>query len=434
MEGPQKNNDNHESYSYFRSMNRNVKLVFLFVIFQSFGRGIWAGNVLSTYIFYIAGESYSTLGIISSATGLTMTLVVFPAGHFADKLGRDIILRTSAIFGLISVIILALGNSVESIVVSLIFWGLFLGMSRPSLEALFADSVMSRARSKIYAWRHFAQNVSMAAGPFVNVALFKIFGNEWKLPILKSVMYFGLAISGLSLFLIFFMSDEYTLGDDSEAVEMDKESTEKNRSTNFHLKLPSKARYVPYILLVSNLIIGIGAGMTVKYFPLFFIKIYDLKPISVQVIMGTTSIFTGFSGPITQRFSIKKGRAQLIFIVQTLAIVCLYLIALYPPVYFVIPLFIARGSLMNASQPLSRSIIMDLVPKRYRGKWNSIEAIAWGLFWNISAAIGGFLIGPNDNFRLVFLTTASIYAVGTALVLLIFPLVPSEIYENKKNQ
>ena len=411
-------------------LNRNVKLIFLFVILQSFGRGIWAGNVLSTYIFYLAGESYSTLGLISSATGLTMTLVVFPAGHFADKFGRSNILKISAFFGINSLLILALGKTINSVIVSLIFWGLFLGFSRPSMEALFADSVPSRARSGIYAWRHFAQNVSMAAGPFTNVALFMIFGNEWQLPILKSVMYFGLAISGISILIIFLMNDKYSLGKDSEAVET-PELINNNENHHLPINLPKKSMYVPFILLISNLIIGIGAGMTVKYFPLFFIKIYYLKPISVQLIMGTTSIFTGFSGPLAQKFSIRKGRAQLIFIVQTLAVICLFIIATYPPLVVLIPLFIARGSLMNASQPLSRSIIMDLIPKKYRGKWNSIEAIAWGLFWNISAAVGGFLIGPNDNFRLVFLVTASVYSIGTLLVLLIFPLVPSEIYQEK---
>lgn len=88
---------------------------------------------------------------------------------------------------------------------------------------------------------------------------------------------------------------------------------------------------------------------------------------------------------------------------------------------------------MNAAQPLSRSILMDVVPKRHRGKWNSLETIAWGLFWNASAMVGGFLIGDN-NFRLCFLITAGVYLVGTVPILMLIPLVHKETAHQQLEQ
>jgi MFS family permease len=69
---------------------------------------------------------------------------------------------------------------------------------------------------------------------------------------------------------------------------------------------------------------------------------------------------------------------------------------------------------------------MDVVPKKRRGAVNALQALAWGLFWNVSAAIGGFLIGADDNFRLCFLITGFIYVIGTLLILLLVPLVSKE--------
>ena len=69
---------------------------------------------------------------------------------------------------------------------------------------------------------------------------------------------------------------------------------------------------------------------------------------------------------------------------------------------------------------------MDFVPKNKRGKWNSLEALAWGLFWNISAVFGGYLIGPTNNFRLNFLVTAGIYVLGTIPIILLFGIVSKE--------
>jgi MFS family permease len=150
-----------------------------------------------------------------------------------------------------------------------------------------------------------------------------------------------------------------------------------------------------------------------------------MKPISVQIIMGVTSILTGIFGLLAQYFSKKKGRAEMIFAVQMSATVCLIFIGFYPAVFLMVPLFILRGSLMNASQPLSRSILMDVVQKKHRGKWNSVETIAWGLFWNASAVIGGFLIGDN-NFQRCFFITAGIYIVGSIPILMLIPLVKRE--------
>jgi len=81
---------------------------------------------------------------------------------------------------------------------------------------------------------------------------------------------------------------------------------------------------------------------------------------------------------------------------------------------------------MNAGQPLSRSILMDLIPKKQRGRWNSIEAIAWGLFWNASALIGGFIVGPNNNYNLCFIITTFVYIIGMIPIIIMMPLVGKE--------
>jgi MFS family permease len=166
--------------------------------------------------------------------------------------------------------------------------------------------------------------------------------------------------------------------------------------------------------------------MTVKFFPIFFEEIYSLTPISIQAILGTTSIFTGIAGLIAQQFSKKRGRAQMIAATQFVATLCLVGLIFYPPLWALIPIFIARGSLMNAGMPLSRSILMDVIPKKNRGTWNSVEAIAWGLFWNFSAVIGGFLVGNSNNFRLCFTVTSITYIAGIIPILFLIPLVGKE--------
>ncbi|MDP8269132.1 MAG: MFS transporter, partial [Candidatus Tenebribacter davisii] len=271
--------------------------------------------------------------------------------------------------------------------------------------------------SGIYAKIHLVRQIAMASGPFLNVILFILLGDKWDISILKNVMLIGIIISLASTFILFFFRDDRSMGTESESLIL---TSNENNADQTKL-----AKRIPILLVTSNVLIGMGAGMTIKFFPVFFRSIYNLQPISVQLIMGTTAIFTGIFGILAQRLSLKKGRATMIFVVQFSATLCLIAIGFYPAVLLLIPLFILRGSLMNAAQPLSRSILMDVIPKRNRGKWNSVETIAWGLFWNASAVVGGFLIGSN-NFQRCFFITAGIYLIGTIPILMLIPLVNKE--------
>jgi MFS family permease len=411
-------------------MNKNVKLSFLFEALQSFGRGIWMGNIFSLYVVLFVENSKGAfgftpnelLGITAGVSGIAMTVIVFPAGFMADKYPRQIMLRVAAFVGIIAMLVLAFAQSIFIILLAMLLWGAFQGLTRPAFEAILADSLISGNRSGIYAKLHFTRQFFMAIGPFMNVVLFLILGDKWDIGILKSVMLVGIFFSMISSCVLFFFRDDRSMGEESESLF----HNQKLESSEESEKISKLARRIPVLLVISNVLIGMGAGMTIKFFPVFFRSIYGMQPISVQLIMGLTFIFTGIFGILAQRFSLKKGRGEMIFTVQFLATLCLIAIGFYPVVILLLPLFILRGSLMNAAQPLSRSILMDVVPKKHRGKWNSVETIAWGLFWNASAVVGGFLIGDN-NFQRCFFITAIIYLIGTIPVLMLIPLVHKEV-------
>ena len=404
-------------------MNRNVRNSYIFTSLQSFGRGIWMGNILSLYIVLFSEQangffgltSNELLGITAGISGISMTLIVFPAGVLADKFSRAKILKISGFLGFIAMSYLALSSNIYMIMVSLFLWGAFQGLSRPAFDSILADSLPTGNRSETYSRIHFVQQAAMAIGPFMNIFLFYILGDVWDIAILKIVLLFGLSFSLLSTIILFFFSDDETMGHESE-------SPEDFSNINNTIIATKK---IPILLVTSNVIIGMGAGMTVKFFPVFFKSIYQFSPVNVQLIMGATLLITGITGILAQKLSKSRGRAKMIFFVQFSSIICLVGIAFYPPLLLLLPLFVLRGSLMNAAHPLSRSILMDVIPKRNRGKWNSLETIAWGLFWNASAAIGGFLIG-DDNFKRCFLITAAIYFVGTIPIFYLIPLVKKE--------
>ncbi|MCG3260680.1 MAG: hypothetical protein H7644_13090, partial [Candidatus Heimdallarchaeota archaeon] len=120
-----------------KNMNYNVKLVFLFSFFTSFGRGIWMGNVLTAYIYFFTNKSNIVVGQTSLAMGLTMTVFVFPSGYFADKIRRDILLKIASVVGVVGLVVIQFGNTITTIFIALALWGLFQALTRPSLESIF---------------------------------------------------------------------------------------------------------------------------------------------------------------------------------------------------------------------------------------------------------------------------------------------------------
>ena len=406
--------------------SRNIQKFLRFTLLQSIGTGVWMGSVFSLFVVIMAEQSGSVfglrpnelLGATSAISGIVLLLLVLPSGLLADRWSREGTIRIAIASGIIGILFLILGQSIFSIVLGLVFYGGFQAMSGPAAEALLADSVPSGNRSGIYTRVHVTRQFGMTIGPLLSIFLFLWLGDNWELSILRRVMMVGLGLSMVSAFMLVGLKERHTLGDESESAYHGHRAgnSKENRK---------RRRFVPMAILFANFIVGMGAGMTVKFFPVFFRDIYHLSPIQVQLILTLTFAVTGSLGILIQRASMKRGRAEMIVAVQCVAIGCLVAIASYPALAWLVPLFVFRNALMNAAQPLSRSIIMDFVPKKNRGIWNSLETVAWGLFWSASAVVGGFLIGDGD-FRRCFLITAGVYVVGTIPILFIIPFVEQE--------
>jgi len=385
------------------------------------------GNILSLYIVLLAESASSLwgltpnelLGVTSAVTGIAMLLSVLPGGLLADRWSLKGTLFIGVAMGGLGLAALVLSPSLPGVGAGLFFWGLFQGFSRPVAEAVLANSTPNGNRSRIYARAHLLDNLGMGIGPLLNILLFLLLGDRWDLGILRVVIAMGLAFSFLSLIIILFLDENHSLGEESEAPGAPLNQTSGERSSR------GLAQYIPHVFLAASFIIGFGAGMTVKFFPVFFRAIYGLQPIAVQLIMGIGLLTTALFTLLAQRLSRFIGRPLTILVVQGFSISALVWLAFYPAIWLLVPLFVLRGALMNAANPLSRSIVMDHVPKKNRGVWSGLQTVAFGLFWNASAMAGGFLIG-EDNFRLCFLITAGIYVLGSSLMIPMVPVIMKE--------
>ncbi|NPD90638.1 MAG: MFS transporter, partial [Asgard group archaeon] len=298
----------------------------------------------------------------------------------------------------------------------------------PSYETIFADSIPSGYRSKIYSWRYLLNQIGNSVGPFLAAILYVIFGNIWNLIVIKRVIYVGLAIYCIAIVILFFFKDKEIMGKESEAIAEEITEIAKEQKGRLTLNIDSKKaiKLIPFLLVGFNLILAAGAGLSVQYFSVFFAEEYFILPVWLSILIGATSLVTGLFGLVFQKMSLRLGRVQTIFLTHFTATTLLLIITVYPPLAVLIPFYILRGSLMNGNQPLSRAILMDIIPKKNRGKWNSVNLITHQVFWNASALLGGFIIGESNRFYLSFIITTFVYIVATIPIIIIMPFIGKE--------
>ena len=75
---------------------------------------------------------------------------------------------------------------------------------------------------------------------------------------------------------------------------------------------------------------------------------------------------------------------------------------------------------MNSTNALTRSVVMDNVPKGERAKWSALESL--NMFsWSGSAALGGILVAYK-GIIFNFYITALLQLLATIPLIVVFPL------------
>lgn len=180
------------------------------------------------------------------------------------------------------------------------------------------------------------------------------------------------------------------------------------------------SHHVPFLLFFSDFIIANGAGMTVNFFPLFFMQEYGFSPIQVSLLFVFEPLCIMVLSFVAQRMSRTCGRMPIVCATRCFATGCLLLMSYVQPMHLQVAMFLLRSGMMRCSQPLRRSVLMDHVDRRVRARWNALEGVTV-FSWSGSAMIGGYLLDQLD-YRTCFFITALVYMVGLALELFLLPL------------
>ncbi|KAH8060982.1 major facilitator superfamily-like protein [Aureococcus anophagefferens] len=304
------------------------------------------------------------------------------------------------------------------------------GISNGPAQALLADSVPTGQRSKFYNWLFVSYIVPSLLGPVISVVYFEVKGNDWSMGALRDLMCLGLVLEVPVGLLSCLFRDDKALGAESDAVQ-DRRASDFSETPsgdfvsltdvedwkegeppkeggapagapeppaadeeNEKLAADPRVARVPYVVFATDLVVALGSGMTVKFFPLFFKNDCGMSPASVQGIYAVLLLRLGglcCFGAMVVLFDrgFAAGHAKW-------AIVAFY--------------YVVRTALMNCTYPLEESILMDYVPKHTRARWKSLESVS--MFGWCGSALAGGVLADKFGYTRTFLITIGLQGTG----------------------
>jgi len=179
--------------------------------------------------------------------------------------------------------------------------------------------------------------------------------------------------------------------------------------------------------------IGLGAGVLVRIFPLWFYLRYNTNVDVLGPLFSITQFLTAVASLTTPSMAKVMGEIKTIVYTEGVSIAILIAMPFMPLYYLAGVLYALRSLLMNMSAPIQNSFIMSLIPENERALASSII----NFFDSLPRSFGPFISGlfiQLGYLNLPFFFTATLYSFSVAGFYILFRKAKENVKLSEKNQ
>lgn len=179
-------------------------------------------------------------------------------------------------------------------------------------------------------------------------------------------------------------------------------------------------RIYPVAIVVCDIVLVLGSGMTTQYFSLFMMKVYNVSPAAIAGLNLCNSFIIALMAIVSGAIGKRYGRVRALIPPKLIGAMLLLYMALaqrtkYGPRFWMCMAFVFRNAFMNCSAGLSRALIMDLVPKERHSRWNALESVQ-SAGWSGTAILGGYM-ADSMGYGAAFIFTFFFHLCSTSALL-----------------
>lgn len=388
-------------------LHRNIKLLLVSTLLYGFSFSVWE---LFFNLFILSLDiSSDMLGLIRSATPLAALVLGLPLGLLSDRISR----RKSMLIGL-SVLFVGMLFQVHIMKPALILiFGLVQGGGFMLYQVAQPPFIMAYSKPKdqvlIFSLNYGFMTLSFTIGNLLAGQVPALIESRLGIPMNSAQSYqwvitAGIILAVTSLIPILLMKEPENVN------PSDKKRVSLKQSISGIVQKGSTRR-----LALTNVLIGLGAGLLVPYLNVFFREKFNITDSALGLIFSMSTLVV-FFGYLISPWLVKITRSRIIPLVctQGLSIFFLFTMGFSPVLWIATFSLLVRGALMQMSGPMLDTYAMLISKPEERGTISSVRGMGWQLGQTIGISISGF-VQASYGFSPLFIVTGLLYGLATTL-------------------
>ncbi len=405
--------------------------------------GVTAGILVVLYNLYLSSLGYGAdfIGTVLFVGTVGAGLAIFPAGICVDRFsGKAILIWSSLLIGLAGT-----GQILFRQPLPLLLSGFVAGVGLAFIIVINAPFLTLNStpdeRPHLFSMNIALSLITLVIGEILGGALpiwFRAIPRlmaplpSWAAPLLASQpnprsYQIALLIAGIiaapSFIPLFLMSNTRPRrgqADDSQSERVQGIPARPYKESPwllFRLLTRAKLKKVlvsPFFLLVMvQILIGLGAGLFIPYFNLFFVKHLGASSALFGFIDGGANTITALLTLVAPWLAMRIGKVNTMVWTRLISIPLMIMIGLTGLLPLAAILYLFRQGTMDMSQGILQVFSMEAVPEQHRGLANSSYQASFQVAEAVTTPVGGLMI-VHLGYSSVFLLAVAFYlpAIG----------------------
>jgi predicted MFS family arabinose efflux permease len=183
----------------------------------------------------------------------------------------------------------------------------------------------------------------------------------------------------------------------------------RSNITSAHVKALLRSPF--FFLILVYLLTGLGAGLFIPYFSIFFVHSLKASSAVFGLIDGGANGLTALTTLAAPWLAARIGRVNAIALTRLLSIPLLLIIGLTGILPLAALLYPFRQGVMDMSNGVLQVYSMEAVSEKFRGLANSSYQAAFQVPWAITASLSGLVI-LHIGYAPIFLLAALCYVLA----------------------
>jgi len=394
----------------FLRFSLNARLFLASSLFAGLGSGIFS-VIFNLYLLRL-GYQEDFIGQVASLGTLATGLLAIPAGLLADRIGRKRSLVWSIATSSLAIAGMLLFTNPLAIMAFSFLNGATITLLFVSMAPFLMENSTPEERTHLFSANAAIMYFAMMGGNLLG-GLLPGFWRSWIGGEAASVLAYrysllvALAMFVLSVLPLLALRASRP-GDGGESV------------TVAQAELPqAQAGHKIAVFALASGLIGLGAGLFIPFFNVYFVKVQGATTAQVGFIFSVSQVLTGLATLAAPLLARRLGKVYAVALGQAGSVPFLVMLAFVPNLGVAVAAYWSRTVLMNMIQPIQSAFSMEIIPQRLRATASSFMNTTWSVAWAASAAIGGALI-IRAGYSPIFLLAAVTYALSTGLFVLYF--------------